>query len=85
MNKFITHKQHMRQSGDKRRSSSPGCVCKCGGCGVIFGDSDGNTLGCGVAETARHYHNERVDMTNMTRHDTDNDTLCAQLCEDTKH
>ena len=33
-----------------------------------LGDSDGNTLGCGVVEKGqlRHYHNGRVDVTNMT-------------------
>ena len=35
-NKQVTHKQHTRQSRDERWSSSPGCVCKCGGCGVTL-------------------------------------------------
>ena len=44
-----THKQHTRQSGDERRRSSPGCVQVWGLWGDL-GDSDGNTLGCGVVE-----------------------------------
>ena len=33
-----------------------------------LGDSDGNTLGCGVVEKVqlRYYYNGRVDVTNMT-------------------
>ena len=33
-----------------------------------LGDSDRNTLGCGVVENGqfRHYHNGRVDVKNMT-------------------
>ena len=33
-----------------------------------LGDSDGNTLGCGVVENEQlhHYHNGRVDVTNIT-------------------
>ena len=37
--------------------------------GVVYlGDSDGNTLGCGVVEKGqlRCYYNGRVDVTNMT-------------------
>ena len=43
-------------------------VCANVGLWGDLGDSDGNTLGCGVAEKGQlhHYHNGRVDVTNMT-------------------
>ena len=51
-----------------RREEAVQVVCKCGGLWGDLGDSDGNTLGCGVVEKGqlRHYHNGRVDVTNMT-------------------